>query len=269
MISKKAKIGQNITIKENVLIDDDVVVGDNCYLDYGCILRAGVRLGANSYVGPYCVLGELKIDSLLDRTNAPAHQLEVGKNALIRSHTVLYGCSTFGEGLQTGHHVTVREETQAGDHLRLGTLSDIQGHCQIGNFVNIHSNVHIGMHTKIGNYVWIFPYSVFTNDPIPPSEIAQGCAIRDYSIVATGSILLPGVSIGENSLVGAGALVTKDVPNYTFAIGSPAKIKGDISQIKDPETGESAYPWPFRFDRYMPWKEIGFNAWQAQQKSKN
>lgn len=262
MISANSRIGKCVTIKEGVIIEDDVVVGDHCYLDYGCILRSGVTLGAESYVGPQCILGELQMDFHQNREEQRTHPRVIGERALIRSHTVLYGDSLFGEGLQTGHHVTVREKTMAGKHLRIGTLSDIQGHCEIGDYVNAHSNVHIGMHTKIGNYVWIFPYCVFTNDPVPPSEIEKGCVIEDYAIVATGTILLPGVHMGENSFVGAGAVVTKDISCNMFAVGCPAKVKGDISQIKDPETGEAAYPWPKRFDRYMPWQGIGFDAWK-------
>lgn len=268
MISEKAIIGKNVTIKENVVVERNVVIGDNCYLDYGCVLRDGVSLGEGSYVGPYCILGEFQMDFHLHREERTIHSLVIGKNALIRSHSVLYSGSIFGEGLQTGHRVTIREKTKAGKHIRIGTLTDIQGHCEIGDYVNMHSNVHVGMHTRIGSYVWIFPYCVFTNDPIPPSELECGCTIGDYSIIATGTILLPGVKIGEHSLVGAGGVVTKDIPDSMFAVGCPAKVKGDISQIKNPETGESAYPWPRRFERYMPWQGIGFDTWLEKQEEK-
>lgn len=263
-ISKTAQIAATAVIRDGITIEDDVVVGENCYLDYGCILRSGVTLGEGCYVGPYCILGELQMDFHLDRTIQTIHPLQIGKNALIRSHSILYGGSTFAEGFQTGHHVTVREGTKAGKHLRIGTLTDIQGHCTIGDYVNMHSNVHIGMHTKIGNYVWIFPYCVFTNDPVPPSEIANGCTIGDYSIIATGTVLLPGINMGEHSFVGAGGVVTKDIPENMFALGCPAKVKGNVNQIKDPQTGEAAYPWPYRFDRYMPWQGIGFETWSKQ-----
>ncbi len=267
MVSKNAKIGKNVVIRDNVIVEDDVIIGDNCYLDYACILRKGVILGEGSYVGPYCILGEFQMDFHNNRSEQPTHTLTIGKNALIRSHTVIYGGSTFGDNMQTGHSVTVREKTIAGANLRLGTLTDIQGDCELGNYVNMHSNVHIGKHTKIGDNVWIFPYTVFTNDPIPPSEIQQGCVVNDYSVVATGTIVLPGLTLGKNSFVSAGAVVTKDIPDKMFAVGCPAKIKGEASQIKNPETGEPAYPWPPRFDRYMPWNGIGFDAWEKENKT--
>ena len=262
MISINAKIGKNVVIRDNVVIEDGVTINDNCYLDYGCIIRRGVTLGENSYVGSYSILGEHQMDFHNNRKEPPKHELLIGKNALIRSHTVLYSGSSFEEGLQTGHHVTVREGTKAGKNLRLGTLTDIQGACEIGDHVNMHSNVHVGRQTKIGNYVWIFPYTVFTNDPIPPSEIMKGCNVEDYSIVATGTIVLPGLNLGENSFISAGAVVTKDIPDGMFAVGCPAKIKGSVSQLKHPETGDDAYPWPRRFDRYMPWAGTGFDEWK-------
>ena len=266
MVSKHAKIGQNTVIRENVIVEDNVVIGDNCYLDYGCIIRSGVVLGDNSYIGPYCILGELQMDFHNNRAEQPIHTLNIGKNALIRSHTIIYGGSTFEDGLQTGHHVSIREDTKSGCNLRVGTLTDIQGDCEIGDYVNLHSNVFIPKYTKLGSYVWVFPHAVFTNDPTPPSERQIGCTVGDYSSVAAGAILTPGLTIGKNSFISAGAVVTKDLPENMFAIGHAAKIKGDASMIKNPENGEAAYPWPPRFDRYMPWAEIGFDAWEGNNK---
>lgn len=261
MISKNAHIGKNVTIKEGVIVEDCAVISDGCFLDYNCIIRSHVKLGKGSYVGPNCILGEYNYDfykNFIEEKN----DLIIGDNAIIRSHCVVYGGSKIGNNFQTGHHVTIRENTVAGEQLKVGTLSDIQGDCVIGEYVNLHSNVHLGKASKIGNFVWIFPYCVFTNDPIPPSEHEWGCTVKDYAVIASRSVLLPGVIIGENSLIGAGSVVTENIPSDVVAVGSPAKIKCEISQLKDPITLEPAYPWPFHFQRNMPWKSIGFEEWE-------
>jgi acetyltransferase-like isoleucine patch superfamily enzyme len=149
--------------------------------------------------------------------------------------------------------VTVREKTQAGRNLQIGTLSDLQGHCSIGDFVRLHSNVHIGMHSRIGNFVWIFPYVVLTNDPHPPSEVRQGVVVGDYAAIATMSVILPGVNIGEGALVGAHAAVNRDVEADTVVAGSPAKLVCRTDQVKLKDgSGQPAYPWRRHFTRGYP-----------------
>jgi UDP-3-O-[3-hydroxymyristoyl] glucosamine N-acyltransferase len=69
-------------------------------------------------------------------------------------------------------------------------LSDLQGHCEIGDYVRFHSNVHIGQKSKIGNFVWIFPYVVLTNDPYPPSNNLVGVTVHDFAAIATMSVIL-------------------------------------------------------------------------------
>ncbi len=87
-----------------------------------------------------------------------------------------------------------------------------------------------------------------------------------FSQIATSSVLLPGVKIGKHCLVGAGSVVSKDIPDFQLAVGAPAKILKDVRDIKDRETGEAHYPWPYRFDRGMPWQGIGFENWQRKNK---
>ena len=163
---------------------------------------------------------------------ADGKPLVIGEDAVIRSHSVFYEGSTFGKQLSTGHRVTVREKTVAGEGFQIGTLSDIQGHCEIGEHVKFHSNVHIGQHSTIGNYVWIFPYVVLTNDPHPPSNVMLGATIEDYAVVATMSVVLPGVTVKSGALVGAHSSVGKDVAANTVVLGNPAKFICDTSKIK-------------------------------------
>ena len=182
---------------------------------------------------------------------------------MIRSGTIIYGDTNIGNDFQTGHRVTIREKTQIGNHVSIGTLSDIQGNCEIGNYVRLHSSVHIGQLSIIDDFVWIYPYVVLTNDPTPPSEHFVGVHVRNFAIIATGSIVMPGLEIGQDSLVAAGAIVTKFVDPYTVVAGNPGKVISDIRKIKNKITGESVYPWRHNFKNYMPWSESDFATWYA------
>jgi len=228
VLSDKAIIGKDVSIGAFSIIHDNVVLSD------GCTIEA------------YCELG-------IENPYTEGKPLVIGDNALIRSHSVLYANSKIGRNLQTGHRVTIREQSEIGSDFQLGTLGDIQGHCKIGDFVKCHSNVHIGHHSTVGNYVWIFPYVVLTNDPHPPSDVMLGVTLDDYSVIATMSVILPGVTIQSDTLIGAGSIVGKDVAKGRVYAGNPAKDICSISKIKLQDgSDESAYPWRKHFHRGYP-----------------
>lgn len=98
-----------------------------------------------------------------------------------------------------------------------------------------------------------FPYTVLTNDPHPPSNKILGVKVEDYAIIATMVCVLPGITVGTHSLVGASSLVNRDVKPYTIVSGNPAKEVGPTSKIKLKDFPEvSAYPWPKHFHRGYP-----------------
>ncbi|WP_460145093.1 acyltransferase [Pseudomonas sp. S2_A02] len=238
LIEAGAKLGSGVRVGAYTIIHENVVIGDNCE------------------IGSHCEIG---VPSPL----SDGSPLIIGNSSLIRSHSVFYEGSVFGEKLSTGHRVTVREKTEAGDGLQIGTLSDIQGHCKIGEYVKFHSNVHVGQHSVIGNYVWIFPYVVLTNDPHPPSNVMQGVTIEDFVAIATMSVILPGVTVKSGALVGAHSSVSKNVAPDTVVAGSPAKFICETKAIKLKDgSGESAYPWRRHFHRGYP--EAAVAAWVAE-----
>jgi len=252
--------GKNVIISEGCRIGKGVVLEDDVYLDYNVIVRDGVRVSKGAYIGPNSILGEFSSNWNRGKTDSPKN-LVIGENSLIRSGAVIYNGSRIGIAFQTGHNVTIRENADIGNHCSVGTLSDIQGDCIIGNYVRLHSNVHIGMKTTIKDYVWVFPYVVFTNDPTPPSGILYGVTVESFAIISTGSVILPGLHIETDSLVAAGAIVTKDVKQNSIVGGNPAKVISTIDKVLDRSTGKSVYPWRYSFERGMPWEGIGYEKW--------
>jgi len=241
-ISPTAKIGNNVRIGDNSIIYDNVVINDNTIISNNSVIGEPLNdyYSDNDYKQPVTI---------------------IGSNSIIRSHTIIYAGSTFGINFQTGHRVTIREYSFFGEYCSVGTLSDIQGYVKVGDYCRFHSNVHIGQKSKIGNYVFIYPYVVLTNDPHPPSEVCLGASIGDYSQVAVHSILLPGVKLGKHVLVGANSTVNKNFDDYSLVIGSPAKNVTDVRKIINKENGKSHYPWPYSFERGMPWEHIGYDNW--------
>lgn len=249
-ISPTAIIGKNVKIGDNTVVYDNVEIGDNTIIANDCII--GEPLGAyytnDDYQNPKTI---------------------IGKDSLIRSHTIIYAGNVFGEDFSTGHRVTIRENNEFGKGCRIGTLSDIQGYSIFGDYCWLHSNVHIGQKSKIANFVFIYPYVVFTNDPHPPSNICVGPTVGEYSQIAVSSVLLPGVNIGKHCLVGAGSIVGKDFEDYQLIVGNPAKSIKDIRDVKSRISEGSYYPWPYNFDRGMPWQGVGYDKWLEESKIAN
>lgn len=256
IIHDSAQIGANVTIKDFVVIHRDVVICDNVEIGIGTIIKENVKIESNSYIGDYSILGEYSAEYYNDEHNYERKQTVIGENSLIRSNSIIYENVQIGREFQTGHRVTIRECSYIGDNCSIGTLCDIQGYVKIGDFVRMHSNVHIGQKSIIENYVWIYPYVVLTNDPYPPMGKLKGVTLKEYSQVATLSVVMPGVTVGINALVGANSLVRKDVPDESVYVGNPGKIICSIRDLKD-DTGNQIYPWKeYLTDfRGYPWQK--------------
>lgn len=244
-------------VSSSAQIDDGVEIGPYC------IIHEHVRIKKNTKLGAYCELG-------LPTPLAHENYLEIGENSVIRSHSVIYTGSRIGAGLQTGHHVCVRENSYLAEGVQLGSRTDVQGDCSIGMYTKLHADVHVGKQSRIGSFVWLFPEVLLTNDPMPPSEKLIGPVIEDYCVVASKVLVFPGVTIGNNSVIGAGSVVKSDIPEWKLATGNPAKPACDVRILRMPDNPkQKAYPWRYHFHRGYPQEIV--QAWteQAQAKGKS
>jgi len=171
--------------------------------------------------------------------------LRIGRGAAVRSGSVIYVGSTIGRGLQTGHNVVIREENIIGDNLNIWSNSVIDYGCRIGNNVKIHSNVYIAQFTVIEDDAFLAPGVSVANDMRPlcaECTRAGGPTIKRGARIGVNVTILPRVVIGEYALVGAGAVVTKDVPPYAVVYGNPARVVTTVDELDCPlHPGEKAY----------------------------
>jgi acetyltransferase-like isoleucine patch superfamily enzyme len=189
-----------------------------------------VRMGLQSIVEDYCVIG-------VPPRGVVEGELEtvLGSEAHIRSHTVIYAGNSIGNRFQTGNKVNIRELNRIGDNVSVGTLSVIEHHVEIGNNVRIHSQAFVPEFSVLEDDTWIGPHVVLTNAKYPLSrgvkESLQGPRIKRGAKIGANATILPGVVIGEHALVGAGAVVVKDVPAGVVVAGNPARIIRRISDL--------------------------------------
>ncbi len=162
----------------------------------------------------------------------------LGDGARIRAGTIIYTDVQIGDDFTTGHRALVREETTIGDSVVVGTDTVIDGDTSIGSDVSLQTGVYVPRDTEIGDNVFIGPRAVLTNDPYPVRRDVGlvGPVVEDGVSIGANATLLPDVSVGRGSFVAAGAVVTRDVPPETLAVGTPAVHK----QLPEELTPENA-----------------------------
>ncbi|MGE6140696.1 acyltransferase [Aeromonas veronii] len=136
--------------------------------------------------------------------------------------------SNIGEGTRVWQFAVVLKDAQIGRDCNICAHTLIESDVTIGNNVTVKSGVYIWDGTRISNNVFIGPNVTFTNDKMPrskvyPDEFLQ-IIINEYASIGANTTLLPGITIGKHAMIGAGSVVTKDVPDYAIVVGNPAKI---------------------------------------------
>ena len=178
-------------------------------------------LGDNVIIEDFCIIGIPVIGGASSKT-------EIGDNSIIRAGTYIYAGNKIGHNFTSGNKVNIRENNNIGNNVSIGTLSVIEHNINIGDSARIHSQVFIPEYSILESNCWIGHNVVLTNSKYPnhPSskENLQGVRIMQDAKIGANSTILPGVVVGKSSLIGAGTLVTKNVPNGVVVAGNPFTI---------------------------------------------
>lgn len=194
-------------------------------------------MDSNFQIGKQVVLGEKSVIGFFVCIGTDFEHLstKIDHSAIIRSHTVIYGGNTIGKNFQAGHGVLIREENYFGNDVSVGSHSVIEHHVKVGNSVRIHTNVFIPEYSILEDNCWIGPNVVFTNSKYPKSKNSKknliGPTIKKHAKIGANATILPGIIIGEYALIGAGAVVTKNIPAHAVVAGNPAKLINKIQNL--------------------------------------
>jgi acetyltransferase-like isoleucine patch superfamily enzyme len=199
------------------------------------VREAARRTEERIVLGPGAVVDHSAIIGHPSGRTIPSADLIIGPNAIVRSGTVIYVGSSIGRDLATGHNVVIREENRIGDGLQIWNNSVIDYGCRIGDNVKIHCNVYVAQFTVLEDDVFLAPGVTIANDLHPGCphfrECMRGPTLRRGAKVGVNVTILPQVEIGERSLIGAGAVVTRDIPPHSVAVGNPARVTRSVHEL--------------------------------------
>lgn len=218
-IGEKVSIGQGCIIGHRVVIHDDTVIGDNIRIDDGSVIGKLPMKAANSAVTKNQVLDPCRIAS----------------GCIIGTNVIIYRGATVAENVLIADLSTVRENVAIGEKTIVGRGVAIENFCNIGKYVKLETNVYITAYSDIGDRVFVAPCVATSNDNyVGRTEERfknfKGVIIKKGARIGVNATILPGKTIHEDSLVAAGALVTRDVPSKKIVAGMPAKVKSDVPE---------------------------------------
>ena len=194
----------------------------------GTLLGDGVKVLEGAVVG--------KQPTLSPRSTAkrePLPPTTIGDGTIVSTGAVVFAGSRVGARVILGDQSCVRERVEIGDDVVLGRGSYVENDTTVGALTKIQAEAYITAYSTLEDSVFIAPCVVTTNDNYmgrTERRLAQmrGPTIRRGARVGGGAILCPGVEIGEEAFVGAGAVVTKDVPARKVVVGNPARVLRDV-----------------------------------------
>jgi acetyltransferase-like isoleucine patch superfamily enzyme len=216
VLSPNAQVGSDVRFGAHVVVYDDVVIGDGCT------------------IGDHVVLGKPPTLSARSATASPAplEPLRLGVGAVVSTGAVVFAGSTVGEGSIIGDQAYVRERTTVGAGSVVGRGAGVDNDVTVGDRVRLQSQTYLTAYSVVEDDVFLGPCAMTTNDDTmarkPPGDPLHGAVLRRACRIGGGAVLLPGVEIGEEAFVAAGAVVTRDVPARKLVWGVPARVVRDV-----------------------------------------
>jgi len=233
LIHPEAKIHETAFIDAFTVIGKGVTIEEDVYISNGAKIYGNTIIKACTYVGENCIIGHPQRNQLDDiiknkkqTTNFKGPLVTINKKCTIRAGTIIYSDVTIGEKCQTGHNVLIREKTTIGDFSLIGTNCIIDGNVNIGTNVSIQTGVYIPLFSDVGNNVFMGPFCKLTNDKymLRKKYDLMGPTIEDNVSLGANCVILPGIKLKKGTIVGAGAIVTKNTEENDIIIGNPAKF---------------------------------------------
>jgi acetyltransferase-like isoleucine patch superfamily enzyme len=218
LLGENVRIGKDVTFGANVVVYDDTVIGD------GCFIQDNVVLGKVPSLSP---------TSTAKRGELPG--LVLGAGCVVSTGAVVYRGTTLGRGCILGDYAGVRERCALGEKVVVGRSSVVENDTTIGDGTKIQTNAYITAYMTIEEGCFIAPCVQTTNDNFmgrteKRHALIKGATIRRGARIGGGVVLCPGIEIGAEAFIAAGAVVTKDAPAGKVLMGVPARVVRDVSE---------------------------------------
>jgi acetyltransferase-like isoleucine patch superfamily enzyme len=216
MLGENVRIGEGVSFGAHVVVHDGTTIGDGCVIEDGAVLGKRPRLARGSSAA------------------GDVGDLEIGARVTVCAGAVVFAGTSIGDEVILGDQCHVRERSRIGDSSVIGRGSAVDNDVVVGDRVKVQTGVYLTAFSTVEDDVFVGPCAMTTNDDTMArhgDEYAlRGATLRRACRVGGGAVLTPGVEIGEEAFVAAGAVVTRDVPVRGVAMGVPARVVREVGE---------------------------------------
>lgn len=234
-ISPSAQIGAGSQLEFNSVVHDDAKIGANCRIGSGVVIHAGSIIGNNVRVDDNTVIGKLPMKAAL---SAVTHDQEldpcvIGDDCIIGTMVVIYRGCLIGKKVLVADLASLRENVEVGEYTIIGRGVTVENKVKVGSRCKLETEAYITALSEIGDGCFIAPEVTFTNDNFlgrtkDRFKYHKGVTMKRGSRIGANVTVLPGLTLGEDALVAAGSVVTRDVPARKLVMGAPARVLRDV-----------------------------------------
>lgn len=211
-----------------LLVGDDVQIGEGVQFGAHVVVHSGTVIGDGCVIEDHAVLGKRPKLAKGSSATGPVGNLVIADGVTVCAGAVVLAGAEIGQGAILGDQCHVRERSRIGPSTVVGRGTAVDNDVTVGARVRLQTGVYLTGFTIVEDDVFVGPGAITTNDNTmsrhgPESSLA-GAKLRRACRVGGGAVLTPGVEIGEEAFVAAGALVIRDVPPGSVVMGAPARV---------------------------------------------
>ena len=236
-IDSTAALGMDTTTGEFTVIKANVKIGKNCAIGNNVVIHEGTIIGDNVRIDDCTVIGKqpMRAKRSIFKDEKRMSPAEIADNCLLGAQVVVYSGAKISSGVLIADTAAIRENVTIGEYTIVGRGVTIENFCSIGKKCKLETACYITAYSEVGDYCFIAPGVMTTNDNYlgrteERFKHFKGITIKKGGRIGGRAIILPGIVIGEDAVVGAGSVVTRDVPPRKVVIGVPAKYFRDTPE---------------------------------------
>ncbi|MCP4569670.1 MAG: N-acetyltransferase [FCB group bacterium] len=231
IIDTTASIGESTTLGEFVVIGENVVIGKDCIVGHHVVIHDDTVLGDNIRIDDHTVIGKepMRAANSAVTKDQRLPLCKIADDCIIGTGAIIYRGSDIGRRVLIADLATVRENVTIGEYTIIGRGVAVENFCTIGRYCKLETNVYITAYSKLADRVFVAPCTATSNDNFVGRteerfKHFKGVTIETGARIGVNAVILPGKTIEADSLVAAGAVVTRDVPAQKIVAGMPARV---------------------------------------------